>query len=312
MKFEIIGYRALPAERYTFSQRTGNTKLTLPHGYTMSFLMVISPSDNPYLLKECLDSLFKQTDSNFRVFIVLNGNVDNASIQQLKIFETKFHGVVTTIKISSMENLAYALNLGIENIKSDITLRIDPDDICNRNRVHWIRNLFENSNVELLGSQIIEFDSDLNRYYLRSYPTQMSTIQRKMLWNNQFAHSSVSFLTQKIISLGGYPRVNKQEDYALWLKCFREGVVLQNVIDYHTLMNIDNLHRRRSSYESIKTEVAIKKIKQDINSYPFIFIYISFLIRILYRLTPLFIKRGLHTFNRKIIYRENDLLKDFI
>ena len=87
MKFEIIGYLSHPAERYTFVQSPKTRKLTLPHIYSMSFLMVISPTDSPYLLKECLDSLLNQTDDDFRIFIVLNGNLDNLIIQQLKIFE---------------------------------------------------------------------------------------------------------------------------------------------------------------------------------------------------------------------------------
>ena len=211
-----------------------------------------------------------------------------------------------------MKDLAYALNQGLDNINSDITLRIDPDDICNRNRARWIRNLFQNSNVELLGSQIIEFDSEINRYYLRTYPTQIDTIQKKLLWNNQFAHSSVSFLTQKIIKLGGYPQVSKQEDYALWLKCVSKEVILQNVSEYHTLMNIDNLHKRRSSFSAIKSELMIKQIKQQMNFYPLIFIYVSLLIRITYRLTPLFIKKAFYSLSRKRINQTSDLLKDFI
>ena len=253
--------------------------------------MVISPTDSPYLLKECLDSLLNQTDDDFRIFIVLNGNLDNLIIQQLKIFEKKFENSITYIRLPAMKDLAYALNQGLDNINSDITLRIDPDDICNRNRARWIRNLFQNSNIELLGSQIIEFDSEINRYYLRTYPTQIDTIQKKLLWNNQFAHLSVSFLTQKIIKLGGYPQVSKQEDYALWLKYVSKEVILQNVSEYHTLMNIDNLHKRRSSFSAIKSELMIKQIKQRMNFYPLIFIYVYLLIRVTYRLTHLFIKK---------------------
>jgi hypothetical protein len=192
--------------------------------------------------------------------------------------------------------LSHALNKGLQAIEEKVTIRIDPDDLSTPDRTEKVARIFFNSQVDVLGSNIIEIDNYRKKYYFRHYPKNNEQIKSKMLWNNQIAHSSVAFKTFKIIALGGYPNIYKQEDYGLWLIAIKNNLFLENDEGVHSLMNIDGMHKRRTGYGLMRSEFDIMKIKIDMQIYRFYKVLISYMLRSLYHVFPSMWKRYIDSF----------------
>jgi O104-antigen biosynthesis beta-1,3-galactosyltransferase len=267
----------------------------------MSFLMVISPTDNESLFIKCLNSIVAQTYGDFFLTIVINGG-NSQRIANLVKNSIK-NSAITPRMIESPQilNLGPALNLGLEKIVEDITIRIDPDDICLPKRLELIQEELALNDFDIMGSQIYEFECKNNHLYERKYPTTTVEIQKRMLWNNQIAHPSVVFKTRKILDIGGYPDIYKHEDYALWLKCIKNNYILQNSTNFHVLMNITDLHKRRGGFKTIYGEYLISLYKYQSRLYPFLKILLSFILRVCYRLSPTIVKKYLHLNLRKTL-----------
>lgn len=252
--------------------------------------MVISPLDDEKKLVKTLESIATQTVNGFSLTIVINGGdlqwitgLIRRSISEL--FELRIIESPKTI------NLGPALNLGLEKIEEDITIRIDPDDICLPRRIELIHTELNKHEFDVMGSQIYEYERENKNVYMRQYPVETSKITKKMLLNNQLAHPSVFFYTKKIIALGGYPDIYKHEDYALWLNCIKNGYSVINSADFHILMDITNMHKRRSGLKNIYGEYQMACYKHKLNLYSGTKILFSLFLRVIYRLLPITMKK---------------------
>lgn len=277
----------------------------------ISFLIVISPSDDISLLKNCLISIRDQSCKDFSVLIVENGILSISVLHQINSLLVNEGVDVKSIKLDLQLNLAKALNIGLNKIEADITLRLDPDDFCSLTRVERILSLLEKKRFSVIGSQIIEFEISTNRFYSRNYPCSLNKIKSQMLWNNQIAHSSVAFITSEINQLGGYPEILYQEDYALWIKCLSKGLSVANDSEVLTFMNIDGLHKRRSGKVFFKSEISLAQIKIESGLYRVSLIWISCVVRIVYRFLPPLIKQVFFRLTRISLKNQSQNIKYF-
>lgn len=205
------------------------------------------------------------------------------------------------IKLETKQSFAYALNIGLQNINSDLTSRIDPDDLALPERVEVTKFIFEYTNIDILGSCIYEYHTNSKNYFCRTYPLTHENISQKMIWNNQIAHSSVTFRTSKIKNLNGYPNIYKQEDYALWVKALKNNLVFMNHPTPFVKMNIDGMFLRRGGFNTLKSEFELFLLKKSIADYKLMSLCVSLLLRSLYRIMPVFIKVLFHILTRKNI-----------
>ena len=280
----------------------------------MTFLMVISPLDDEKKLVKALESIATQTVSGFSLTIVINGG----DFQRISSLITRSISELIALRIIESQktiNLGPALNLGLEKIEEDITIRIDPDDICLPRRIELIHTELNKHEFDVMGSQIYEYDRENKNVYKRLYPIETSDIAKKMLLNNQLAHPSVFFKTKKIVDLGGYPDIYKHEDYALWLKCIKKGYSVVNSADFHILMDITNMHKRRSGVKSIRGEYQIASYKHKLYLYSDTKILFSLVLRVVYRLLPITIKKYFYLTLKKSVHSKEIaelILKNYI
>lgn len=223
--------------------------------------------------------------------MVLNGDLNADQKTQIDNYLNLEENPTKVIQLQKTLPLSHALNTGLKYIDTEIVSRIDPDDICNTNRVESTKLLFKNFNVDILGSNVLEVDSSNPNQYARIYPSSHKKIKKMMLWNNQIAHSSVSFRLDKIIEAGGYPDLYLQEDYGLWLKCLKQGFIFHNDKEFSVIMNVSGMHSRRSGVKFFLSEYKLLKLKIESKLYPTYLIIISFVFRLIYRFMPQYLKR---------------------
>jgi glycosyltransferase involved in cell wall biosynthesis len=140
--------------------------------------------------------------------------------------------------------LACALNYGMKLCTNDWVFRIDIDDVCTKDRFQKQIN-FINSNpeIDILGGNILCFESFPNLFSGRKVPISNNEIKRFIKFRNPVNHPTVFFNKNKILNIEGYPSARLGQDYLLWIKAIKNGLRIENMEDVLVFMQVD-----KSSY----------------------------------------------------------------
>ena len=120
---------------------------------------------------------------------------------------------------------------------------------------------------------------------MKSVPLNDSSIKSSLDYRNTINHPTVVFKKKSIEKLGNYENIRFFEDYHLWLKARKKGLIFANSNIPLVLMKRISHSDRRQGLEYAKYELNFfkKSIQQKLlNPRAFIF----FLLRILSRLLP--------------------------
>ncbi|MBW5812744.1 glycosyltransferase [Yersinia kristensenii] len=192
--------------------------------YGVSALLALNNID--IYTKLAIDSILFQTRQVDEFIIVING--PNRELIKQKLI--KYYGDEAIIKFFTTElgQLAYALNYGLCLCNYEYVLRMDADDISNRDRVEKQLNYIDKNELDVLGCDINIINSDGEITGAKKYPTGIQ-IDKKIPFMNVFCHPSVIFRRDKILSVRGYNAGYNSEDYDLWLRLSRDGVKWDNL-----------------------------------------------------------------------------------
>ena len=129
-------------------------------------------------------AVLNQDYNFFKLVIIDNGSTDNTS-NIIKEFQESDHRVIIyTLKEAS---LTKALSYGIKNIKEDLILRIDADDICERNRLRkTIEFMQKNPNCSISYCNFKEIYE--NNLITIETPNKLTA--QDIIFNNPLAHST--------------------------------------------------------------------------------------------------------------------------
>lgn len=203
----------------------------------ISILMPVY-NTNSYDLHNSIDSCLEQTFKNFEIIIVNNSSNLDETIKTLDHYSAN-----NKIKIFNCErhfdekNISNALNCGLEKCSYDLVARMDSDDIMLPERLEkQYAYMLENSNVDILGTQII-----INNLNITNHPL---VITNKIAANSTWFlnHPTVLYKKQKIIDIGGYKNKPSYivEDLELWFRCLTNGLVIHNLPEVLLKYNFNN------------------------------------------------------------------------
>ncbi len=232
----------------------------------MFFSVVIPLYNKAYSIKRCIDSVLKQSYTNFEIIVVNDGSTDKS----LEIIE-KHKQQDERIVLISRENkgLIATLNEEIEIARGKYIARMDQDDISLPERFSKQKDLMGNNNLDICGCHFIFID-ELNNY-LSARVTSISHDLIKVILTRSapFAHGSVmmrkEFLTNSKSKYGD-TLFEKAEDYDLWIKLYEKGAKFSNVDEFlfyyrdteNTLSknNMNYLHARKLSDHFVSNNFA--------------------------------------------------------
>ena len=181
----------------------------------MSKITVLMPVYNgEKYLHEAIDSILNQTFTDFEFLIIDDGSTDNS----LKIIDSYQDFRIKTIKSDINKGLVYSLNKGLEIAKGEYIARMDCDDISLPIRLEkQIQFLNINSNVGIVGTWVQIINSQTKTETMWQYPSQDFAIRWELLFRTPFAHPSVMFRKDLVLSINGYDgSMTNVEDYDLW------------------------------------------------------------------------------------------------
>ena len=184
-----------------------------------------------------IKSVLNQTHTNYRLIIVDDGSTDETEVVCKKYLEDNrvvYHKV-------EHGGISKTLNAGIELATADYIARQDSDDEWMPWHLDFLLNeLDSNSNLDIIGSKVVEDENKLPGGIRRNY---FNTLSGEELWltlayRNIFNHSTVIFKKKAYEEAGRYDsEFDGFEDWHLWARMVTKdnAVVLNTVTAYYRL-----------------------------------------------------------------------------
>lgn len=216
-----------------------------------SLLISIYRKNTNEELNRCFDSIKNQIHIPNEIILVIDGPVEESVF-----FDIKKWGEVLPIKIFRLDSnmgLAYALNYGMKLCANDWVFRMDIDDVCAKGRfLKQINIINSNTEIDILGGNILCFESFPDFFSGRTVPSRFNKIQRFMKFRNPVNHPSVFFNRKRILDIGGYPNARLGQDYLLWINAVVNGLKIENTKDVLVYMQVDKNSYSRRGLRSLK------------------------------------------------------------
>ena len=233
--------------------------------------MAVYQADNAKWLREAIDSITKQTYTNFLFVIVIDGPVSQA-ISGVLNDAVKRDDRIILAQNSHNIGLASCMNAVIDfsmQFKPTFFVRMDADDISEEHRLlRQITYLKRHSNISVLGSALTEINESGFKVGARVMPAAHKQIVRILPRGCSLNHPTV-VIRYNVFNDGH--RYNgdllNTQDYFFWITLASKGYIFRNLKDrLLKFRRVNNFYKRRGLSKSLnefKARVyAITKLKQ--------------------------------------------------
>lgn len=189
----------------------------------MLFSIVIPVFNSEKYLRKCLESVLKQTYSDFEVIIIDDGSTDSSPMILDEFAEND-----SRVRVYHMENkgVTKARKIGVSLTKGDYIIFIDSDDTINFDLLSNIeRTIKRFPNVEMIRFRCKmindrpEFDHELYNDYNSDYNVLYSGIEVIRRWNNPDKRYEIFWLyamkREKALIIQNEPNFKSSSDYAI-------------------------------------------------------------------------------------------------
>ena len=204
-------------------------------------------------LEEAVQSILKQTYSDFEFLIIIEYGTDIKIVKLIEEFSQRDKRIVL---VKNKEKLGFvnSLNLGIELSKGEYIARMDDDDISILSRFEkQVKLMDSNLNIGVCGtSQIIVTPK---RCFKSLKPSKHNDIRAMMVFGYNISHPTVMFRKELFLrNHWKYKNGVIAEDHELWLR----------IIDKTTFANIPEilLYHRAGFGNSISEDRRIELHKE--------------------------------------------------
>jgi glycosyltransferase involved in cell wall biosynthesis len=196
----------------------------------LSVLLPVYIKDDHRFLRRAIESItIQQTRIPNEVVIVKDGPISPDCNDVVQHFQANGHCEIAVVINERNLGLGVALQNGLLKCRYDVIVRMDADDIAIPNRCQRQIDLLTANNCSVVGSAIAEFDNDesiITGY--RRLPVSHEEIAKYSKWRNPINHPSVAFFKNDVIAVGGYQDMKLFEDYYLWLRMLKAGMMFKN------------------------------------------------------------------------------------
>lgn len=171
-----------------------------------------------HFIKQAIDSVLSQTFTDFELLILDDASTDNTKEVILPyLTDPRIRYITNEHNLGITKNRNKALSLS----RGTYIAVLDSDDYWID--IHKLQKQIDfiktHSEYTLVGTYIHIVNNTNTIIKKISYPTSHFFIKQLLLIKNLFAHSSVMYRKDVVVSLGGYDEsLAIWEDYDLWLK----------------------------------------------------------------------------------------------
>ena len=185
---------------------------------SISILLCVNRT-NPWL-RDAIDSILNQADGDFEFLIAANACSDElwrelngyiAGDQRVILYRT------------NIGQLAFNLNFLANLAKGEYLVRMDGDDISEKNRILVLRKSLATKRVDVLGSAVTLINRNGEELGKLEFPLTSSEISRLLPTRTVFCHPAVAIRKEFLYQLRGYLGGFVSEDTDLWIRAIRMG-----------------------------------------------------------------------------------------
>ncbi len=221
-------------------------------------LMATYAGDDPRKLAGALHSVYANTVQPAQCLLVIDGPVGtqlSTVIDEFCACEASFE----ILRLPRNRGLACALNHGLKKIRESIVFRADADDINLPHRFATQLSLLAQG-YDVVGSAIREVDDQGQVQAVRALPCNHADIVRFMPYRCPFNHMTVAFRTELALRCGGYPEIQRMEDYPFWASLLRAGARTANSPDVLVEASAgSDLYQRRGGIPYVWAEIQVQR-----------------------------------------------------
>ncbi len=221
--------------------------------------VILSVYNGMPFLKYAVESILKQTYSNFE-FIIVNDASNDGTLKYLKSLKDKRIKIITNQKNLG---LAASLNKALSIAKGEYIARMDADDISLPNRFKTqVEYLRANPEVSLCGCWVDLIDKNGKVIGEKRYPANDLELKNALKWYQPIVHPTFMATKKFYKSLNGYDtQFDYAEDYELLSRAIKNNK-FANIPSKLFLWRLANDRRSRRYMRNI--DIADYKVKLKI------------------------------------------------
>ncbi len=169
--------------------------------------------DNPFL-DQAIFSVLEQDDPNFEFVIVANNCSDELYNKLCKYDDERIRLFRTSIG-----QLSYNLNYGVDQARGQYIIRMDSDDVCFSQRLSICKKYIGH------GYDVVAFSAELIDETDRKIGVKDlgSASIKQLIYKNPVVHPATMIRKDALISIRGYLGGLQSEDYDLWIRMFNKS-----------------------------------------------------------------------------------------
>lgn len=262
-----------------------------------SVLMSVYKKEQAAYLDECLRSLVCQSLPPSEVILVEDGpipeDLNNIIEKYSRILPMKI------VRIEKNGGLAAALNVGLKHCSNELIVRMDTDDVSLPYRFErQVKYMLSHPDIDVSSAWIEERDEKMaNVLFIKKLPLGHNDILKFSKKRNPISHPVSIFKKSAVMSVGGYPDVFP-EDYALWSLLLVNKFIFSNIPETLLYMRTGPDFMGRRGFNLFKGEMRLLNYQKSIGFLSFYEFFISFMIKVVLRLSPLKFREFLYKFAR--------------
>jgi glycosyltransferase involved in cell wall biosynthesis len=202
--------------------------------------------NSQHFVKKAIDSLLKQTFTDFELLAINDGSTDGSE----KVIQSFKDNRIIYLKNKTSKGLIFTLNKGVKFANGKYIARMDGDDISLPDRlqkqVNWLER-FPATDLVACQVRFIDENDNVSGHWKEDLETvTYREIQRKMVWENCIAHSSVMIRSGIVKEYLFSEKQQYTEDYDLWLRLLADGIRIEKIPEELLLYRVHPLNGTRS------------------------------------------------------------------
>ena len=184
----------------------------------MSVSVVLPVRDGELFLREALESVLRQTYSDFEVVVVDDGSTDRTAD-----ILSGFRDDRVRVLRQEAAGLVVALQRGVAEARAAFVARMDADDVSEPERLARQVELLElRPRAGMVATWVAVIDESGRELRREVLPSEHEDLARRLLLRNPFQHGSVLLRRDALEAAGGYRGdYGANEDYDLWRRLAR-------------------------------------------------------------------------------------------
>ena len=209
--------------------------------------IIIPFYDNFLFLKRAINSVQNQSFKKYELIIIYDNPKNKENLKLLKniIKKKNFRILVNKKNLGA----GFSRNKGIRKAKGEFIAFLDSDDVWKKNKLSIQYNYMKKNNIPISHTSYDLFDEE-NIFLQKRIAKKLNYFD--LLNSCDIGLSTVMVKKTLILKHDLFPNLKTKEDYVLWLKISKSGILFEGIKKSLTIWTDRKNSLSKSSFQKIK------------------------------------------------------------